>query len=58
MSLQPLGFNREIENKFDRSIRLEILAMPRIDADVRKYLDGKLQHFQSFVSGGDRLRVG
>jgi hypothetical protein len=39
-------FIQEIENKFDKSIRLEIHAS---DADVRKYLDRKLQNFQSFV---------
>jgi Cdc6-like AAA superfamily ATPase len=39
-------FIREIENKFDRSIRLEIHAR---DADVQKYLDRKLQNFPSFV---------
>ena len=47
-------FIREIENKFDRSIRLEIHAR---DADVQKYLDGKLQNFQSFVLKNPSLQA-
>jgi hypothetical protein len=45
---------REIENKFDGSIRLEIHAR---DADVQKYLDGKLQNFQSFVLKNPSLQM-
>jgi Cdc6-like AAA superfamily ATPase len=47
-------FIKEIENKFDGSIRLEIHAR---DADVRKYLDRKLQNFQSFVLKNPSLQV-
>jgi hypothetical protein len=47
-------FIREIENKFDESMRLEIHAR---DADVQKYLDGKLQNFQSFVLKNPSLQM-
>jgi Cdc6-like AAA superfamily ATPase len=47
-------FIKEIENKFDGSIRLEIHAR---DADVRMYLDRKLQNFQSFVLKNPSLQV-
>jgi Cdc6-like AAA superfamily ATPase len=39
-------FIKDIEKKFDKSIRLEICAS---DIDVQNYLDGKLQNFQSSV---------
>ncbi|KAN0069115.1 hypothetical protein V8E54_012744, partial [Elaphomyces granulatus] len=39
-------FIQEIENQFNRSIKLEIRAS---DADMQKYLDGKLQNSQSWV---------
>jgi Cdc6-like AAA superfamily ATPase len=47
-------FIREIENKFDRSIRLEIHAR---DADVRRYLNRKIENFPSFVSKNPSLQV-
>jgi Cdc6-like AAA superfamily ATPase len=39
-------FIQEIENQFNRSIKLEIRAS---DADVQKYLDGTLHNSQSWV---------
>ncbi|KAN0069147.1 hypothetical protein V8E54_012776, partial [Elaphomyces granulatus] len=39
-------FIQDIENQFSGSIKLEIRAS---DADVQKYLDGKLQNSQSWV---------
>ena len=39
-------FIQDIENQFNGSIKLEIRAS---DADVQKYLDGKLQNSQSWV---------
>jgi Cdc6-like AAA superfamily ATPase len=45
---------REIENKFDKSIRLEICAN---DADVQKYLEKKLQNFPSAVVKDLSLRA-
>jgi Cdc6-like AAA superfamily ATPase len=47
-------FIRDIENKFDGSIRLEIHAR---DADVWKYLDRKLLNFQSFVLKNPSLQA-
>jgi Cdc6-like AAA superfamily ATPase len=47
-------FIREIENKFDKSIRLEIHAR---DVDVRKYLDSKMENFQSFVLKNPSLQA-
>ncbi|KAH8689310.1 hypothetical protein BGW36DRAFT_70072 [Talaromyces proteolyticus] len=46
-------FIPEIEKWFEKSIRLEIRAS---DSDIQKYLDGKLQNFQSSVSKNLSLR--
>jgi Cdc6-like AAA superfamily ATPase len=47
-------FIQEIENKFAGSMRLEIYAK---DADVQRYLDSKLQNFQSFVLKNPSLQT-